>query len=493
MIRKSFLNLIIARLDGDRIEDSSYRDYIIKLVEEGIAGFIIFGGEYEKVKDFLSHIQSISSKTLIIASDIERGVGQQIKGGTIIPCQMAIRAGFKLPQDCDELEKLYSIVIKEARDVGINLALIPVLDVNTEPKNPIICTRSFSDNPKVVSEYGSFIINFFQSQGLPTCGKHFPGHGGVSVDSHLDLPYLTDRLNLHLKPFRQAVKAEVSAIMVGHISIPVEDNYPASLSEWAIKELLRKKIRFKGLVLTDAMNMKALSAYNNPHALALKAGADIILHPENPYKASNEIGEAYERGLINEERIKEAKEKIDKFRIKLTLEDKDSIEESSEEIPFIVKQAFKRSVTVIRNRIEDLQNRKIIPYLVGNYTQSIFEIFRYTFDSAYDLMEYKKTGKIPLIAAFTDIRAAGQSYSLKEEEKAIIYKIIKENKNSIFVSFGNPYVTNFELSKRIDTIVLLYDSNEMAVYAFLDYLSEGLSRATGVLPVRIRSQSIYKH
>ncbi len=198
--------------------------------------------------------------------------------------------------------------------MGINLALIPVLDVNTEPQNPIISTRAFSDDPEVVSKYGRFVIKFFESYGLLTCGKHFPGHGGTQKDSHLELPVLKDDIEIHLKPFKEAIKSKVSSIMVGHIV--ASDIYPASLSEKIIDDLLKQKLGFKGTVLTDAMNMKALRDYKNPHALALMAGADVILHPEQPYEVLEEIKLAYERGMITERRIKEALRKINNLRKK---------------------------------------------------------------------------------------------------------------------------------------------------------------------------------
>ncbi|MGC8938240.1 MAG: glycoside hydrolase family 3 N-terminal domain-containing protein, partial [Thermodesulfovibrio sp.] len=240
----NLMNLIIARLDGEKINYLRYRHYIEKLVKDGIGGFVVFGGDYEEIKNFIQHLQSMALEPLIIASDIERGVGQQIKNATLIPSQMGIRAGFDLKKDMAELKALYSIVIKEALDVGINLALVPVLDVNTEPENPIICTRAFSDNPEVVSQYGRFFIKFFESHGLLTCAKHFPGHGATRIDSHLGLPHIADNIETHIKPFKEAIKSRVSSIMVGHIV--ASDIKPASLSEKTINELLKQKLGFKG-------------------------------------------------------------------------------------------------------------------------------------------------------------------------------------------------------------------------------------------------------
>lgn len=469
------MNLIIARLDGEEINNSQYKHYIERLVREGITGFIVFGGEYNEIKDFITYLQSIASEPLIIASDIEKGVGQQIKGGSLIPSQMGIAAGFDLNKNRQELKSLYSIVIKEALDVGINLALVPVLDVNTEPENPIICTRAFSDNPEVVSEYGKFIIKLFEFNGLSTCVKHFPGHGATQTDSHLVLPSLTYEPEIHLKPFKEAIKAKVSTIMVGHIAAFGRE--PASLSKKTINEFLKQKLCFKGAVLTDAMNMRALIDYENPHALALIAGADIILHPEKPYTALEEIKKAYVQGLISDRRIKEAYRRIKrlkKLKRKKTIISNDTIT--------LINKAFKKTVTVIKNEINDLNFRKIVPYLTGVYTEEIKKLFQNYFGSAYDLQDYKKSNAIPLIAAFTNIKAAGKEYLLKGQQNMIIKEIIS-NTDAIVVSFGNPYV--LRPFKKAKAIISLYDSHELAVFAFLDAFNEGFKN-TGKLPVKIK-------
>lgn len=483
-LERKILSIIIARLDGDRISEKSYAQYIERLVKDGIGGFVLFGGDYEEVKKFLAHLQNIASEYLIIASDIERGVGQQIKGRTLIPSQMGIRAGFDLIKDKTELEMIYSIVVKEAKDTGINLALIPVLDVNTEPGNPIICTRAFSDDPEIVSEYGRFIIKFFESRGLATCGKHFPGHGSTQSDSHIWLPTLRNDIKIHLKPFKEAIKERISAIMVGHLVAFDIDIKPATLSEKAIR-LLRQELGFKGVVLTDAMNMKALMDYENPHILALNAGVDIILHPDEPYKAMEEIKKAYQDGLIRDGRINEALRRIKRLKKRLisfipteTVSKEDLSEES-----LLIRKAFKKTVTVIKNEIADLKSHQIIPYLTGVYTEEIKNAFKDYFGSAYDLIEYKPSDALPMIAAFTDIKAGGKDHTLAGQQNIKIKEVIL-NKNAIFISFGNPYIIRFSFFLKAKAIFLVYDCHKSAVLAFLEAFNEGL-KDSGRVPVKI--------
>lgn len=482
-IEKIILSIIIARLDGDKISDKSYVKDIKKLVKDGIGGFVLFGGQFEEIKNFISLIQSISSTTLIIASDIEKGVGQQLRGGTIIPSQMGINAGFDLGKDENELKNLYSIVANEALNLGINLALVPVLDVNTEKENPIICTRAFSDDPDVVLEYGKFVIKTFKSYGLATCGKHFPGHGSTKIDSHLNLPLVIDDINIHLKPFKEAIKTGIPTIMVGHLLISQIDTKPSTLSEKVINKLLRKDLGFKGLILTDAMNMKALKDYSFPHALALKAGADIILHPDDSFSAMKEIVNAYKKGLINDLIIKNALKRVNNFRRKLT--NKIHAPRHLNNKLFSIKNVFKKTITVIKNELKELQSMKIIPYLSGNYDEHIKRLFENHFSCVYDLEEYSGKDAIPLIALFTNIKAAGREYTLTNYQKNIINNII-QNKASIIVSFGNPYVITNLYIRKAKTVVLVYDSNEFAVNAFLDLFSEGL-KSSGRVPIKIET------
>lgn len=471
-LEKIIFSLIIARLDGDKVSDKSYLEQIERLLNDGIGGFVLFGGQYEEIKKFLFSIHNKTSKPLIIASDIERGVGQQIKHGTLIPSQMGIAAGFDIQKDKSDLKALYSIVVNEALDLGINLALIPVLDVNTEKENPIICTRAFSDNPEIVSEFGKFVIKTFKSYGLATCGKHFPGHGSTKIDSHLALPLGPEDINLHLKPFDKAIREGVPTIMVGHLLLPQLDTKPSTLSDKIINRLLKRDLAFKGLVLTDAMNMKALKDYSYPNALALKAGADIILHPDDPYDALKEIVNAFKKGLINEKLIQEAAKRVDGFRIKL----KNQIirPQPITNKNFTVNRAFKKTITLLKNELNGLNSKKIIPYLSGSYSEDLKKIFENQFGSAFDIKNFKLTDSISLIAIFTNVKAAGKEYEIRPEENAMINNIISKQ-DTILISFGNPYVIRNLSIKKAKTVALIYDSNEPAVRAFLDLFDEGLN------------------
>ncbi len=295
---QNYHQFIIARLNGDEIRKKF--TYYLSLVKKGIAGFIVFGGEIEQLRRHTGKLQENTGLPLIIASDLERGLGQQIKGGTLFPPAMALaKAVLKRDREPDLhlLRQAFKSVAEEAGYTGINTIFAPVLDINTNPKNPIIAARAFGEDTGTVSVFGCEMIKTLQTNGIAACGKHFPGHGDTAVDSHIKLPVITRSLrslqNKELKPFKEAMRAGVKMIMLGHLSVPAIDpsGIPISISERAV-EYLRKKMRYGGIVITDAMSMGGIGRYSEEEASykALNAGVDIILHPTEPERIVSFLG-----------------------------------------------------------------------------------------------------------------------------------------------------------------------------------------------------------
>ena len=262
---QNYYQFIIPRLNGAEIRKkfASYRT----LVKKGVAGFIVFGGELKTLRKYLTELQRESELPLIISSDLERGLGQQVRGGTLFPPAMALASAVKSNQqsafsskDLRLLRDSFRAVAAEAKYAGINTIFAPVLDVNTNPLNPIISVRAFGEDPETVSFLGCEMIREIQGRGLAACGKHFPGHGDTAVDSHLRLPVVSKDLRRlrtdALPPFQRAVKEQVKMIMLGHLKVPALDRSgtPVSLSKKAVG-FLREKMKFSGIVITDAMNM----------------------------------------------------------------------------------------------------------------------------------------------------------------------------------------------------------------------------------------------
>lgn len=291
---------IIPRLNGDTIKKEFSAH--LSLVKKGIAGFILFGGRLNEVRRYVRRLQEAAELPLIISSDLERGLGQQLKGGTLFPPAMALaraavsrasggraagtRALCVSAQGFRLVQQSFTALAEEARYAGINTILAPVLDINTNPDNPIIGVRSFGEDVATASLFGTEMIRILQKNGIAACGKHFPGHGDTSTDSHISLPEINRSLasltRTELHPFRKAIAADVAMLMLGHLKVPAlaPSGLPVSLSGDAVS-YIRKALRYKGLLITDAMNMGGLSGYSEEEAslLALRAGADILLHP----------------------------------------------------------------------------------------------------------------------------------------------------------------------------------------------------------------------
>jgi beta-glucosidase-like glycosyl hydrolase len=293
---QNYYQFIIPRLNGGEIR-KNFRHYS-SLVKRGIAGFIVFGGELKTLRRCLADLQALSELPLIIASDLERGLGQQVKGGTLFPPAMALASAVKSNlqsvvsgKDLKLLRASFRAVAEEALYAGINTIFAPVLDINTNPKNPIISVRAFGEDPETVSFFGCEMIREFQARCIAACGKHFPGHGDTEVDSHIRLPVVERSLSrlkkYELRPFQKAIEEDVRMIMLGHLNVPALDSsgVPVSISKKAVR-FLREKMKFKGILTTDAMNMGGIGKFSEERAafMSLEAGVDILLHPTDPEK-----------------------------------------------------------------------------------------------------------------------------------------------------------------------------------------------------------------
>ncbi len=289
---QNYYQVLMPRLNGEEIRRNfgHYRS----LVKKGVAGFIVFGGRLAEVRKHIDLLQKEAELPLVIGSDLERGLGQQIKGGTPFPPAMALaqaarkKRGHGPAYDLSAFRKACSAVAEEAAYAGINTIFAPVLDINTNPMNPIIATRAFGEDAGTVSLLGCEMLKAFQELGITACGKHFPGHGDTEADSHISLPMirrgLSELKKIELKPFREAIAAGVKMIMLGHLSVPALDpsGIPVTLSGKAVA-FLRKKMGYDGIVVTDAMNMGGIGRYSEQEAslMALTAGVDVILHPSD--------------------------------------------------------------------------------------------------------------------------------------------------------------------------------------------------------------------
>jgi len=325
-LRHAVAQMVMPRIEGNLLSEPAYRDAMTALVREGFGGFILFGGDRERTQRDLAGLQSSAEIPLLISSDVERGLGQQLSGGTRFPSQRAVASalGRRSKKDVDLLGRMLDAVRTETRAAGIHVVFSPVMDVNNNPDNPIICTRSFGEDPETVEWFGRHYIRSLQKPrrdgylDLLACAKHFPGHGDTDQDSHSILPVIrADRARLNrveLPPFREAVKDGVAMVMIAHLLVPALDPLkPVTFSKKVVTALLREGMEFNGLIVSDALDMGALTGEYPQEEIAIRAveaGMDILLHPVDARFTIDAVVKAVEKGRLTETRIHESVERI---------------------------------------------------------------------------------------------------------------------------------------------------------------------------------------
>src|ERR1700720_1042436 len=272
-----------------------------------------------------NQLQAKSKVPLLVGADFERGTAMRLDEGTSFPTAMALAAGGN-PKDAYVMGKITAL---EARAVGVHWIYAPDADVNNNPGNPIINTRSFGEDPARVAEFVSEFVRGVQENGGLATAKHFPGHGDTAADSHIDLPVIgADRARLdqlELVPFRAAIAMQVDSIMTGHLNVPAlepDPNTPATLSHSILTDLLRRELGYQGLIVTDAMDMGGITVRHAPGEAAVRAvvaGADALLMPPVPDAAFEALQAAVKSGRISKERLDASVRRILQAKARLGL------------------------------------------------------------------------------------------------------------------------------------------------------------------------------
>jgi beta-glucosidase-like glycosyl hydrolase len=286
------------------------RDEVERGLRLGVGGFILFGGEAGAVRELTAELHRRAPYPLLVASDLERGAGQQFRGATPLPPAAAVGS----LGDLEVTAKAGELTAREARALGVNWIYAPVADVDLEPENPIIGTRAFGKSPERVAAQVSAWIRGCARGGALSCAKHFPGHGRTVGDSHIERPCVDvsrDALEEDLHPFRASVDAGVDAMMTAHVCYPSLDpsGFPATLSPRILGGLLRREMGFDGLVVTDALIMEGLTEGTDEaraSVLAMAAGCDALLYPQDTEAVLRELEAALVDGRLSTERVGEA-------------------------------------------------------------------------------------------------------------------------------------------------------------------------------------------
>jgi beta-glucosidase len=288
------------------------------LADLNVGGVILLGGSAAELSLRSRQLQALANIPLLVAADIEEGVGQRFAGATGFPPPMALSAIRDRARALELARYMGEITAREALAIGINWVLAPVVDVNNNPNNPVINVRAFGETPETVSQLATAFLHGAQQYPVLTTAKHFPGHGDTATDSHLDLPVIphtASRLaQIELPPFKDAIAAGADSVMSAHLLIPAWDEQrPATLSPAILTGQLRQKLGFDGLIVTDALVMGGVANFTDFRevcAMAVEAGADILLMPQDPEAAIEAVYEAVKTGRIPNERIQASLQRI---------------------------------------------------------------------------------------------------------------------------------------------------------------------------------------
>ncbi|HLG14821.1 MAG TPA: glycoside hydrolase family 3 N-terminal domain-containing protein [Blastocatellia bacterium] len=470
----------------------------------------------------LNRMQGESKYPLLITADFEGGVGLRYLGATRLPRAMAMGATAS--------ESLVSeagrVTAEEARALGVHVNFYPVVDVNNNPRNPIINIRSFGSNPELVSRMARAYIRGSQSAGVMATAKHFPGHGDTSVDSHLELPAIdVDRARLdriELPPFRAAVEEGVGGVMSAHIALPQIEplGLPATLSEVMLTGVLRREIGFKGVIFTDAMGMRGIAAHypdGEAAVRAIKAGADVVLYPPSVETAFNAIKRAVQSGEIAPARIDDSVRRILEAKAKLGL-DKNRFTDlnrldvvlGSAEHHRTARRIVENAITLARDKRGVLplkltaEQRVLFISLVDNdagwrdgapgrtflsgllkrhpKTTSVF-VSDKTAPAEFELIEKMAAmAEIVIVNGFIRVSAFKGSIDLTEGEVNLLKHLSELEKPFAFVLFGSPYVIGSV--PQLPTYVLAYEYYPAAEEAALKAVL-GEIEFKGKLPVEL--------
>src|SRR5436309_3174841 len=423
-----------------------------------------------------NQLQSQSKLPLLIGADFERGTAMRLDEGTSFPTAMALAAG----GDSKDAYTMGKITALESRAVGVHWIYAPDADVNNNPGNPIINTRSFGEDPARVSEFVSAFVRGVEENGGLATAKHFPGHGDTAADSHIDLPVIhagRQRLeSLEFVPFRSAIAAGVSSIMTGHLNVPAlepDPDTPATLSSHILTEVLRKDLGFQGLVITDAMDMGGITVRFTPGEAAVRAvlaGADCLLMSPVPDAAFEALQHAVKSGRISKERLDESVRRILQAKARLGLYKNRLVDVNSINSHFAEtawqKQAQEisdRGITLLRDTPHRLPLDGTKPsraLLLAFYAdpeptpgEDLERELRRRFDSVTTLRADTRfvnasilklpppdSYDVAILALFVRVSDRKGNVDVPAEQAALAEQVYKSGKPVVTLAFGSPYL-----------------------------------------------------
>lgn len=499
-----------------RAEGGNHEKMLNWVRDAELGGVILSLGTVDDAAELIPKLQAASKVPLLLAGDFEGGVWWRLSGATELGNQMLFGAT-RSEWLCEEAGRITG---EEAKALGFHWVFAPVLDVNSNPANPIINVRSFGEDPELVARFGSAFARGVRGAGLLACGKHFPGHGDVDSDSHLALPTVpgdSERLHrVELRPFAEAARQGLESVMTGHLAVPglgEDPSLPATLSAHILGDVLRKELGFTGLVVTDALEMGGVKNAFAPGEVAVRAllaGADVLLMPPDPLVARAAVVEAVKSGRVPMERldaavrrILEAKAKVGLFRGAGMVDPQWKQRVGSRESRQIAETIAARGITLVRDRggllplqpnvdaagtvllvVKDKDEGGVSPLATALTEKGIEQVAvsaATTPAEAVKAIERVGRAKRVIVALHIKVREYTGGIGLPPAVRPVL-AALSEDQDVFGVSFGNPYLIH-DLPV-IDTYLCAYlatGATESAAAAIL----LGSTNTIGKLPVSI--------
>ncbi|RKW64360.1 MAG: glycoside hydrolase family 3 protein [Riemerella sp.] len=490
-------------------KDQNHISGVRKLVEqERIGGIILMQDDAEQEIALVNEFQKKSRVPMLFGMDAEWGLYQRIKTAHKFPWAMTLGA----IQDNNLVYEMASKIAEDAKKMGIYWNFAPVVDVNTNPKNPIIGNRSFGSDVQNVIAKSLAYAQGLQDNGVLAAIKHFPGHGDTDVDSHLDLPVVKhslERLNkIELAPFKALMDKKIGGAMIAHLYVPQLEkgkNIPASISYDIVTNLLKNKFRYEGLVITDALNMNAVAKKYPAGELdlrAFKAGNDVLLFSQDVPTGKKLIKEAIQKGEISEKRLEESVKKILKTKYLLGLQNLRPL--SSEGInnalnndshAKISEKLYANALTLLKDekQLFPLREKEVyyLPLEEASHEAFLQELSK---EIKVKKISFKEIQSIPenavvIIGLHKDNSTAYKPYKISWESKRLINQVKSRNKVILNV-FGSPYALQDVDISGISSVLVSYENNPLSMKATAEaYL--GKQKINGRLPVVVNEQIKY--
>ena len=490
-------------------KDQNHISGVRKLVEqERIGGIILMQDDAEQEIALVNEFQKKSRVPMLFGMDAEWGLYQRIKTAHKFPWAMTLGA----IQDNNLVYEMASKIAEDAKKMGIYWNFAPVVDVNTNPKNPIIGNRSFGSDVQNVIAKSLAYAQGLQDNGVLAAIKHFPGHGDTDVDSHLDLPVVKhslERLNkIELAPFKALMDKKIGGAMIAHLYVPQLEkgkNIPASISYDIVTNLLKNKFRYEGLVITDALNMNAVAKKYPAGELdlrAFKAGNDVLLFSQDVPTGKKLIKEALQKGEISEKRLEESVKKILKTKYLLGLQNLRPL--SSEGINNVLnndshtkisEKLYANALTLLKDekQLFPLREKEVyyLPLEEASHEAFLQELSK---EIKVKKISFKEIQSIPenavvIIGLHKDNSTAYKPYKISWESKRLSNQVKSRNEVILNV-FGSPYALQDVDISGISSVLVSYENNPLSMKATAEaYL--GKQKINGRLPVVVNEQIKY--